>query len=249
MAEFPTTDAPASPDGDKRPPAGLDAVAPHAGASSGGAGSPGGRGIFAGLLVAFVVVLLAGVVLRLSPTDESGSPGWNGVLLDDPRPRPDFTLVDTSGRPFDFATETAGQLTLLFFGYANCPDICPITLTTLDGALTTVDGVDAKVVFVTTDPARDTPPLLRAYLDRFDIRFVGLTGTPGQVAAAQRAAGVTEAIDEGPNNRGGYDIGHSSQVILYTPDDQAHLIYGFGVRQDQWVADLGRVRDTREWWQ
>jgi protein SCO1 len=242
MAELPATDAPAPPHGVDGPPAG-DGARP---------GGPGGRGIFVGLLVAFVVVLLAGAVFRLgsaSTAGTEGSAGWNGALLDDPRPRPAFTLVDTSGRPFDFAAETQGQLTLLFFGYTNCPDVCPITMATLDGALSTVDGVDAKVVFVTTDPARDTPPLLRTFLDRFDPRFVGLTGTPDDVAAAQRAAGVTEAIDEGPNNRGGYDIGHSSQVILYTPDDEAHLVYGFGVRQDQWISDLARVRDTREWWQ
>jgi protein SCO1 len=244
MAEFSTTDAPASPDGDTSPTTGADDAA----RADGRAGGPAGRSIFAGLLVAFVVALLAGAVFRMGPDSETGSPGWNGSLLDDPRPRPDFTLVDTSGRPFDFGAETSGKLTLLFFGYANCPDICPITLTTLDGALATVDGVDATVVFVTTDPARDTPQSLRSYLDRFDPRFIGLTGTPEQVAAAQRAAGVTEAINEGPNNRGGYDVGHSSQVILYTPDDEAHLVYGFGVRQDQWVADLGRVRDTREWW-
>jgi protein SCO1 len=212
-------------------------------------GGPGGRGIFVGLALAFVIVLLAGAVFRLgSASDAVGAEGWNGSLLDEPRARPDFTLVDTSGEAYDFADETAGRLTLLFFGYANCPDICPITMSTLDGALSTVSGVDATVVFVTTDPARDSPPLLRSFLDRFDTRFIGLTGSAEQIAAAQRAAGVTEAIDEGPNKRDGYDIGHSSQVILYTPDDEAHLVYGFGVRQDQWIADLERVRDTEEWW-
>ena len=104
------------------------------------------------------------------------------------------------------------------------------------------------MVFVSVDPARDTPEAIRAYLDRFDSRFIGLTGTPEQLAAAQRAAGVSVAYDSGPNDRGGYDVGHSSQVIVFTPDDLGRLIYGFGVRRDEWATDLERIRDRSEWW-
>lgn len=210
--------------------------------------APGGVAIVVGLIVAFVVLVGLGLGLRALGGDEpTGTGGFNGTLLDEPRPRPEFSLVDTSGVPFDFAS-TSGRLTVLFFGYANCPDICPITLATLDEALGLVNGVDAQVVFVSVDPARDTPEDLRAYLDRFDTRFVGLTGTPEELLAAQEAAGVTPAFEEGPNRRGGYDVGHSSQVLVYTPDDLGHLVYGFGVRQDQWADDLARIRDTAEWW-
>jgi protein SCO1/2 len=204
-----------------------------------------------GLFVAFVVVLGVGLVVRASvggdvdPTDGSR---FNGTLLDEPRDRPNFDLVDTDGQPFDFFGSTDGQLTILFFGYANCPDVCPITLATLGGALSAVRGVNPQVVFVSVDPERDSPEDLRAYLDRFGSNFVGLTGTPEQLLDAQIAAGVTPAFDEGPNSRGGYDVGHSSQVIVYTPDGKAHLVYGFGVRQDEWVADLQRLREVDAWW-
>lgn len=210
--------------------------------------APGSVAIAVGLVVAFVVLVGMGLVLRAVAGDRTTpAGGFSGAVLDEPRPRPAFELVDTSGAPFDFST-TSGRLTILFFGYANCPDVCPITLATLDEALSQVDGVAADVVFVSVDPARDTPEALRAYLDRFDTGFVGLTGTPEQLLAAQEAAGVTAAYDDGANERGGYDVGHSAQVIVYTPDDLAHLVYGFGVRQDQWAADLARVRDTSAWW-
>jgi protein SCO1/2 len=221
-------------------------------------GGPAGPAIVVGLIVAFAVVLASGLVIRAALGGGSddvsagatlgGGSSFNGMLLDEPRPRPDFTLTDTDGNPFSFRDETAGTLTILFFGYANCPDICPITLATLDGALSMVKGVNAQVVFVTVDPQRDTPAELRSYLNRFDPGFVGLTGTPDELAAAQQAAGVTPAFDEGPNKRGGYDVAHSSQVIVFTPDDQGRLVYGFGTRQDEWVADLERVRDTPDWW-
>ena len=214
-----------------------------------GRGGPSGWGIVIGLAVGLVVALGVSAVVRAGGGGgEMTAGGFYGTVLDDPRDRPEFVLTDTSGEPFDFAARTEGRLTILFFGYANCPDICPITLATLDGALGAVERMNADVVFVSVDPDRDTPAELRAYLDRFDPAFVGLTGTPEELAAAQRAAGVTEAVDEGPNDRGGYDVGHSSQVIVYTPDDRAHLVYGFGVRQDEWASDLRRLRDDQPWW-
>ena len=210
---------------------------------------PSGTTIVVGLVVTFVLVLAGGLLLRANDDGRtSTAEDFSGNLLPEPRPRPEFELVDTSGAPFNFAEETAGELTILFFGYANCPDVCPITLATLDEALGLVRGVDAKVVFVSVDPERDTPEQIRAYLDRFDTRFIGLTGTPEQLKAAQAAAGVTPAYNDGPNDRGGYDVGHSSQVFVFTPDNLGRLVYGFGVRQDEWAADLERVRDNRDWW-
>jgi protein SCO1 len=253
MADLPPTHAPDpadEPGTGAAPPlvASTDPGGPLGGPPPGG---PRGAAIVVGLFVAFVVVLGVGLVVRASlgaGSETSDGSRYNGTLLDEPRERPDFKLVDTDGASFDFISETDGQLTILFFGYANCPDVCPITLATLAGALGAVRGVNPQVVFVSVDPERDSPADLRSYLDRFNTGFVGLTGTPEQLAAAQTAAGVTPAFEEGPNSRGGYDVGHSSQVIVYTPDGQAHLVYGFGVRQDEWVADLQRLRSEEAWW-
>jgi protein SCO1/2 len=174
--------------------------------------------------------------------------GWHGAVLHEPAPRPDFTLTDTAGAPYDFRAETTGRLTLLFFGYTSCPDVCPIHMATLSAALEQPGMPDPIVVFVTTDPERDTPERLRSWLDNFGTDFVGLTGTPEQIAAAEDAAGVARSIvaaeDAGATPEGDYEVGHAAQIIAYTPDDVSHLQYPFGVRRQDWEADLPRMLDT-----
>ena len=124
---------------------------------------------------------------------------YHGLVPQEKAPRPDFILSTTDGTPYNFATETKGQPTYLYFGYTNCPDECPTAMADLASALRTVDPAlraKAKVVFVTTDPTRDTPAVLRSWLDRFDPSFIALTGTQAQVDAAQRAANVPVAYRE-----------------------------------------------------
>ena len=115
-------------------------------------------------------------------------------LVPTPLPRkPSFTLTDTSGRPFRFAARTRGTLTYLYFGYTHCPDACPTAMTDLAYAVRRQPASVRRrttVVFVTVDPRRDTPRRLRSWLDHYNRSFVGLTGTPQQIAAAERAAGV-----------------------------------------------------------
>lgn len=171
---------------------------------------------------------------------------WKGVLDPNARTRPSFTLTDTDGKTFDFAAETAGELTILFFGYTSCPDICPVTMATLSEALDRVP-IDATVVFVTTDPERDTPERIRRWLDGYDRSFIGLTGTPAAVADAQAAAGVPGAVAEVVDGEGGYTVSHATQATLYTEDDLGHLIYGFGTRLEDWVADLDRLTEGHDW--
>ncbi|MGH7505111.1 MAG: SCO family protein, partial [Longimicrobiales bacterium] len=175
--------------------------------------------------------------------DRARETGFHGVVLDAPQPRPDFTLRDTGGQPFRFRAETAGTLTLLFFGYTNCPDVCPVHLANLSAVLDRF-AYDVRsrvrVVFVTTDPARDSPDKLRAWLDNFDPSFVGLTGTQAEVEAAQRAAGVAVAAIE-RDGTDDYTVAHASQLIAYSPDDFAYVAYPAGIRQVDWVHDLPRL--------
>ena len=142
-----------------------------------------------------------------------------------PLPKPGFILTDTSGAPFDFRNRTLGSVTLLFFSYTNCPDQCPMHMTNIGVALKNLPAGIAdrvKLVFVTTDPARDTPAQLHRWLDNFDKRFVGLTGTEAALDAVQRAAGVPPARKTDPHN-GNYAVAHANFVVAYTKDNLAHV--------------------------
>lgn len=195
-------------------------------------------------IAAAAVFLVLGAVLATGSGDDDGAAagaGLAGTVLAEPWERPSFTLTSTDGSPFDFRTETAGRTTLLFFGYTSCPDICPVHLATLAGALENPQVPDPVVVFVGVDPARDTPEAVRAYLDQFDSDFIGLVGTPEELEAAQRLTGVAVADVGEPDADGDYLVGHASQIVAYTPDDLAHVVYPFGARRQDWVNDLPRL--------
>jgi protein SCO1 len=164
---------------------------------------------------------------------------YRGTELDPAQPRPTFTLTDTAGKPYDFAARTRGQPTLLFFGFTHCPDICPTTLADAAQSLRSVDAAlrdQVTLVFVTTDPKRDTGPAMAAYLRNFDTglpRFVGLTGTVAQVEAAQAAARVPVAEDAGQT--------HSTELLFYGADDYARVAYLAGGSPDDLAHDLPLV--------
>ena len=206
--------------------------------------------------LASLAVLLAGcrdgASARAADTPRSE---WRGTLLAQPAPKPEFTLVDTEGRPYDFRAETDGRVTLLFFGYTYCPDVCPIHLASIARVLDELPYGDRHriaVVFVTTDPDRDTPERIRSWLDAFDPSFVGLRGTIEEVNAIQARMGLPEAVRIDPGTPGagiatdgGYTVGHAAQVVAYGLDDRAHLIYPFGTRQRDWAADLPKLVSER----
>lgn len=173
-----------------------------------------------------------------SPEVTITEPGGDAV------PRPAFTLTDVDGNLFDFATQTGGQLTFLFFGYTNCPDICPIQMATLTATLAEMPDVSAQVVFVTTDPARDDPERLRSWLTNFQRPIVGLTGTPEQVAAAQSAARVTVAFAGEPDESGRYEVGHAASVLIYTPDDLLRAALPSGTTQTEWTSAIRQLTST-----
>ena len=173
-------------------------------------------------------------------TVEGPDDRYAGVDLPEPYRRPSFTLTDTTGAAYDFRDRTGGRPTLLFFGYTNCPDVCPATMADVALALRGLEPAVAEqvqVVFVTTDPAFDTPDVLGEYLDRFDAdlptEFVGLTGEQELVDQAQLSAGVPLAEDDGRL--------HSSLLLLYGTDDEAPVAFDVGNTARDIAADVELV--------
>ena len=199
-----------------------------------------------------ILVLLLGTVYRVSAQGPKEHPEpaqanrveattYRGGLVSPPLPKPQFALTDTSGAPFDLASRTQGYVTLLFFGYTNCPDMCPLQMSMIAQALRKIPPASAnqfKVVFVTTDPARDSQQTMRTWLDHFDKRFIGLTGSDAAIEAAQVAANLPPARKSAVRTDGAYDVGHAAFVLAYTKDNLAHVIYPVGVTQEDLVHDL-----------
>jgi protein SCO1 len=186
----------------------------------------------------------AGMSAGLEPAED----GWRGSPLDRGRTMPEVTLVDTDGDEYRLDEETEGTPTLLFFGYASCPDICPIHLGAIASSMAAagVDHDDLEVVFVTVDPERDTPEAIDEWLANFHPRFVGLSGDMDEIQSALDALDLPGPVVEGADPRGeGELIGHPAQVIGFDAEGEARRVWPFGTRRADWVADLPRL--VEEW--
>ena len=155
-------------------------------------------------------------------------------------PKVDFTLTDQNNREFNFRRDTDGYGTLLFFGYTYCPDICPIQMAQIASAIGELDEdviERLKVVFVSVDPARDTPERLAQWLGAFHPSFIGLTGTKEEIDEIQRQMrfqpGVLEQTDTD-----NYGVSHASAVIGFTPDNVGRFLYFAGITRDDYVNDI-----------
>jgi cytochrome oxidase Cu insertion factor (SCO1/SenC/PrrC family) len=166
------------------------------------------------LAFAALLLVIAGAVLVFTPWGRmlwQGSSGAGTALVGGP-----FTLTDQNGKPRSDA-DFRGQYLLVFFGYTNCPDVCPTTLQTLSDALGKLGPDAAKVtpIFITIDPERDTAQALKAYAANFDPRLVALTGSPAQIAQVAKEYRVYYAkAGEGPS----YSMDHTALVYLMGPD-------------------------------
>lgn len=178
------------------------------------------------MLLVLLVVLMVGCTAPVSdrpvaakavgPTDFAG-----GMALPVPYEMPDQTLTDTSGQSYNLVTSPSKPVTLVFFGYTHCRDVCSDVLSSVAMALSRLDAASrdqVQMLFITTDPARDTAEVIRAYLDRFDPSFIGLTSDVVTIKAVAERVGV-EIEGRHPLPGGGYQVSHSAQVVGF---DQSH---------------------------
>ncbi|MEU4091180.1 SCO family protein [Streptomyces sp. NPDC026673] len=166
------------------------------------------------------------------------------TVLDTPFEKPDMILTDTHGEKYDLVERTAGRPTLLFFGYTHCPDVCPTTMSDIAIAKSKLPKAEQDklvVVFVTTDPERDTPQRLGEWLAAQDKSFVGLTGDFATIQAGARALGV-DVEKPVKEKDGSITVTHGAQVIAYSPkDDKAHALYMSGTTSEEFAADLPKI--------
>jgi protein SCO1/2 len=188
--------------------------------------------------------------------DATASP-LHGTLVDPPLPRPAQVLRDTAGEHFSFADRPEDELSLLFFGYTHCPDVCPTTMADLASARAQLPASlrqRVTVVFVTEDPERDTPRSLRRWLDGFDPSFVGLRGGNKATEAmldelylppttlVEKPEDPIEHPDNGAphHHHGDYGVEHAGVVYAFAPGDHM-VIYTGGTRPSEYAADFTQL--------
>lgn len=197
--------------------------------------------------IPFAILLAIVAAGCRAPEQELSPSGFIGAEVTTPTPVPAVVLTDTDGQPYHLADEARGKVSLVFFGYTNCPDICPVHMANLAAVLGKMpDEVqrNVQVIFITTDPARDTLPRLRSWVKQFNRDFVGLTGPDSTIKAAELGFGVPPAVADTAASPGdGYLVGHAAQVIAVTADGMARVWYPSGTRQRDWAHDLPRLVD------
>ncbi|WP_306184480.1 MULTISPECIES: SCO family protein [unclassified Streptomyces] len=166
------------------------------------------------------------------------------TVLDQPFDKPDLVLTDTHGKKYDLRKETAGRPTLLYFGYTHCPDICPLTMNNLavaKKALPKAEQDKLRVVFVTTDPGRDTPAELGTWLKGIDAQFIGLTGDFPTIQAGARSVGIS--IEPTKKDKNGKLVSvHGTQVMAFSPKtDRGYVVYGEDTTVDDYTKDLPKL--------
>ncbi|SHG46554.1 SCO family protein [Streptoalloteichus hindustanus] len=195
-----------------------------------------------------VSALLAGLLLAScgdagpAPTGATttSTPPLKAAAFPSPLDAPKQNLVDLQGRPFDFGQRLRDRVTLLYFGYANCPDVCPTTMGDISQAMRGLDEGQRKrvqVVMVTSDPARDTPEAFGTWLRQFGPDFVGLTGKIDDIVAAAHSVNI--GIEPPKTDAGGdYEVTHGAQVLLFTPDGKGAGYYRSGTSSADMLSDL-----------
>ncbi|MBT3154875.1 SCO family protein [Streptomyces sp. CHD11] len=203
--------------------------------------------------------LLAAASLTLSACgSDDGADGGNPValvseeagsqkaatVLDRPFEKPDLVLTDTRGKSYDFREATAGRPTLIYFGYTHCPDVCPLTMNNLAVAkkqLPQDQQDELRIVFVTTDPQRDTSAALGSWLKGIDPQVVGLTGDFDTIQAGARTLGIS--IDPPRKDDNGKTVSdHGTQVIAFSPKtDGGYVLYGEDATVEDYTKDLPKL--------
>ena len=155
------------------------------------------------------------------------------------KPLTAFSLIDDNHKTFDLA-RLKGKWSFMFFGYTNCPDVCPLSMKIMQGVWQKLPPAvlkRAQMVFVSVDPGRDTPEILKSYVQYFHPDFLGVTGDPDQIDILTRQLGILYGFEDPEPGTKNYTVNHSAQIILVDP--QAHMRAVFSPPHD-----AAKIADT-----
>ncbi|MBB3255703.1 protein SCO1/2 [Paraburkholderia bannensis] len=186
---------------------------------------------------------LAGAVL-LAACSQPGAP-WQLTNVSGHLPDLDFALTADNGQPMS-AKDLRGETTLVYFGYTHCPDVCPETMARLMQVLAKLgpDAQHVRILFISVDPARDTPAALHGYVGAFDARHaLGLTGSDAQVESLAKRYRVAYQMEERDPD-GSYEVTHSSAVYVFDAQGRARLLATDKDTPDAIAHDVRRVIDA-----
>ena len=191
------------------------------------------------------LLLLIAISLLLGGCHRGGEPlPFRLTNISGHMPDLDFQLTDDHGKAVTGA-DYRGTVVVLYFGYTHCPDVCPLTLAQLHVVMQRLGPLadDARILFVSVDPARDTPAVMHAYVNAFDPRAVGLSGTAHAVEALSKR--YRSAFTREPGSAdGSYEVSHSSALYVFDRDGRARVLATPSASQDDLVHDLHLLLGT-----
>jgi protein SCO1/2 len=202
------------------------------------------------MLLGLVLMVLGVLAARyvLSPHQQTGAlpKDLAATYLQHGKPITGFSLIDYNKQPFD-ASRFKGKWTFMFFGYTNCPDVCPTTLLVMKGVWAKFpEQVKAapspQMVFVSVDPDRDSPAKLKKYVTFYRPDFLGVTGKADQIDVLTNQVGVMYGFDDDPDGKG-YTVKHSAQIILVDPEGKMRAVFSPPYKVDAIVHTFVQIRD------
>jgi protein SCO1 len=198
--------------------------------------------LLVGALVLPLLALGTHFAFRQPPPAEQG---LRSGTFDPPRQAPAFSLDGSNGRKLSLRDQL-GKVVIVEFGYTYCQEVCPVTLAHLTEVYRKLGNAarDVQLIYVTVDPARDSPERLREHLTAYNPSFLGAAGTPDQLQAVQKAYGVVAKQVVSPNPALGYAVDHSSSLYLVDRQGKLRGLVPFGTPVDDIVHDLDFLLKT-----
>ena len=183
-----------------------------------------------GLFIGVLAVIGYGIITRPHT--------FSGTVLETPQPAYNFSLVGPNDQKVRLS-DSNGKMRVIFFGYTSCPDVCPTTLADLARMLKLMGSQadQVQVLFISVDPEKDTPQLIKGYLSQFDSRMIGVSGTLDDIHTTAREYNIF--FEKKPTSYpGGYTIDHTAIIFLIDPAGNLRMIFPYGTKPPDMAADI-----------